>query len=198
MSQTDLIVSNGSGAAVRADINSQLQALGTLMSGTSGPSTTYAYMLWADTTNGFLKQRNAANTAWITLWTLSDPSATTSSEGIVELATTAETLTGTDTARALTAGGFAGSKSLATHGYMSLPGGLTLEWGQVAFSGTATSAVSFSASFSSIYSVVVGAIDPNASTDNAYAASITTSGFTAGRSSATGSGTVGWLAIGKV
>lgn len=65
MSQDDLSVANGSGAAVRADINSQLQALGTLMSGASGPSTTYAYMWWADTTNGRLKQRNAANTAWV-------------------------------------------------------------------------------------------------------------------------------------
>jgi hypothetical protein len=57
--QDDLSVANASGATVRADINAQLQSLGTLMSGTSAPATTYAHMLWADTTNNVLKKRNA-------------------------------------------------------------------------------------------------------------------------------------------
>lgn len=70
--QDDLVVANGTGAAVRADINAQLAALGTLMSGASAPGTTYAYMLWADTTNGLLKQRNAANTGWIIRGTLAE------------------------------------------------------------------------------------------------------------------------------
>ena len=67
MAQADLNVANQSGSAFRADLNNQLLALGTLMSGASEPSTTYAYMLWADTANGLLKQRNAANSAWITV-----------------------------------------------------------------------------------------------------------------------------------
>lgn len=67
MAQADLNVANQSGSAFRADLNNQLLALGTLMSGASEPSTTYAYMLWADTANALLKQRNAANNAWITL-----------------------------------------------------------------------------------------------------------------------------------
>jgi hypothetical protein len=70
MAQDDLVVANAAGATVRADINANLQALGTLQSGTAAPSTTYPYMLWADTTTGLLKQRNAANTAWITKGTL--------------------------------------------------------------------------------------------------------------------------------
>lgn len=70
MAQGDLNVANQSGAAFRADLNNQLLALGTLMSGASEPSTMYAYMLWADTTAGLLKQRNAANNAWVTLGTL--------------------------------------------------------------------------------------------------------------------------------
>ena len=37
---------------------------------------TYAYMYWADTTSGFLKQRNAANDAWISLWNLSTGAGT--------------------------------------------------------------------------------------------------------------------------
>jgi hypothetical protein len=70
MAQADLNVANQSGSAFRADLNNQLLALGTLMSGASEPSTTYAYMLWADTTTGLLKQRNAANNAWVSLGSL--------------------------------------------------------------------------------------------------------------------------------
>jgi hypothetical protein len=67
MSQDDLSVANASGATVRADINANIQALGTLMAGTSAPSTTYAGMWWLDTTNHVLKRRNEANTAWMTV-----------------------------------------------------------------------------------------------------------------------------------
>lgn len=65
MSQHDLDLADAAGAAFRADANNALQALGTLQSGSSAPSTTYARMLWADTTDNLLKQRNAANSAWI-------------------------------------------------------------------------------------------------------------------------------------
>jgi len=70
MSQADLVIANQSGSAFRADLNNQLMALGTLMSGTSAPSTTYAYMLWADTNNNRLKIRNSANNAWVELFQL--------------------------------------------------------------------------------------------------------------------------------
>jgi hypothetical protein len=70
MAQADLNVANQSFPAFRSDLNNQLLALGTLQSGASAPSTTYPYMLWADTTSGFLKLRNAANSAWVTLHSL--------------------------------------------------------------------------------------------------------------------------------
>jgi hypothetical protein len=94
MAQGDLNVANQSGAAFRADLNNQLAALGTLQSGASEPSTTFAYMLWADTTAALLKQRNAANNGWVTIGTLgsanlglvpSTQTATTSAAGIVQL-----------------------------------------------------------------------------------------------------------------
>lgn len=72
MSQHALTIANQAGAAFRADVVNALQALGSLSSGASAPGTTYAYMLWADSTSGFLKQRNAANSAWVTLFRLSD------------------------------------------------------------------------------------------------------------------------------
>lgn len=65
MSQHDMVLDNASGAAVRADANNALQALASRQSGASAPGTTYAHMLWVDTTNGVVKRRNAANSDWI-------------------------------------------------------------------------------------------------------------------------------------
>jgi hypothetical protein len=71
MAQHDYVVENQSGASFRADLNNALAAAASLNSGAAAPSTTYAYMLWADTTTGLLKIRNAANTGWVTLGSLS-------------------------------------------------------------------------------------------------------------------------------
>jgi hypothetical protein len=65
--QADYIVANGTGAAVRSDLNGQLAAIVSNNSGATEPATMYAYQWWADTTAGLLKIRNAANNAWITL-----------------------------------------------------------------------------------------------------------------------------------
>lgn len=72
MAQHDYDLANAIGASFRADANLALAAIVSQNSGTTAPTTTFAYMLWADTTSGFLKQRNAANSAWITLFRLSD------------------------------------------------------------------------------------------------------------------------------
>jgi len=68
--QADYIVANGTGAAVRSDINGQLAAIVSNNSGATQPTTMYAYQWWPDTTTGLLKQRNAANSAWVTIGTL--------------------------------------------------------------------------------------------------------------------------------
>ena len=67
MAQADGIVANGSGSAVRADINNQLAAVFTTHSGATAPATTYAYQFWADTSASELKIRNSANDGWVTL-----------------------------------------------------------------------------------------------------------------------------------
>ena len=51
-------------------IPNALKTLRSLHSGATEPAEMVAYMLWADTTNGLLKIRNAANTAWTTLSSL--------------------------------------------------------------------------------------------------------------------------------
>jgi hypothetical protein len=65
--QADFIVSNGTGAAVRSDLNVQFAAIVSNNSGATEPATMYAYQWWADTTTGLLKLRNSANSAWISL-----------------------------------------------------------------------------------------------------------------------------------
>lgn len=72
MAQADYVVANGTGAAVRSDLNGQLAAIVSNNSGVTEPSTPYAFQWWADTTTGLLKIRNAANNAFITVGTLAD------------------------------------------------------------------------------------------------------------------------------
>jgi len=67
MSQHDLDIANQTASAARSDINNALQALGSTNSGASAPATTYANMLWYDTTANILKMRAEANDAWISI-----------------------------------------------------------------------------------------------------------------------------------
>jgi len=71
MAQHDYVIANQSGSAFRADLNNALSATVTGNSGSSAPSSTYAYMIWNDTTSNQRKIRNSANNAWIVLSTLS-------------------------------------------------------------------------------------------------------------------------------
>jgi len=71
MAQADGVVANGTGSAVRSDINNQYAALWSNHSGSTEPSSgKVAYQTWADTNSGYLKIRNAANNAWIQLFKL--------------------------------------------------------------------------------------------------------------------------------
>ena len=75
MSQHDMTVDNGAGVAVRADINLALKALASQSSGASAPSPTFPAQVWADTGTGRLKQRNAANSAWVDKGPIDGPMA---------------------------------------------------------------------------------------------------------------------------
>jgi hypothetical protein len=70
MAQHDYVIDNQSAASFRADINTALAAIVSNNSGNTAPSTPYAHQVWADTTAGLLKMRNAANSAWLTIGTL--------------------------------------------------------------------------------------------------------------------------------
>ncbi len=73
MSNThDFDIGNAVGATFRADLNTCLGDIQSSNSGSSAPSTTVAYKIWADTSNNLLKIRNAANNGWLTLGDLTD------------------------------------------------------------------------------------------------------------------------------
>jgi len=112
MAQADYIVNNGTGAAVRADLNDQLAAIVSNNSGATEPATMYAYQWWADTTTGLLKIRNAANNAWVTVGTLA-----TANLGLATAAS--PSFTGTAT--------FAGDVLLSGTGQLDLPVGTTAQ-----------------------------------------------------------------------
>ena len=67
MAQADGVVANASGAAVRQDVNEQLQAAFTNQSGTTAPATTYQCQYWAELSAHEIKIRNEANTSFISL-----------------------------------------------------------------------------------------------------------------------------------
>lgn len=108
MSQHDYNIANQAGAGFRADLNSALLAIVSANSAATEPATMFAYQYWADTTTGILKQRNAANTAWISILTLST--------GKALLAAAADTATNQS-------GGSVNATTSAFSGLMSLNGG---------------------------------------------------------------------------
>mgnify|MGYP003149503558 CR=1 FL=1 len=67
MSTHDYNLANQSGASFRSDLNNCLAAILSNNSNGSAPSTTVAYSIWADTSAGKLKIRNAANDGFVDL-----------------------------------------------------------------------------------------------------------------------------------
>ena len=60
-------------AQLRAEVNLNLAAIASNNAGPDEPTPAVAHMLWADTLNGYLKQRNSANTAWLVIGRLDRP-----------------------------------------------------------------------------------------------------------------------------
>lgn len=58
--------------AIKVALPDRDESLRTLFSGASAPANPVAYQLWADTATKVLKQRNAANSAWVELLPLAD------------------------------------------------------------------------------------------------------------------------------
>src|SRR3546814_552586 len=69
----DYNLPNAPGPEVRSHLNSMFEAAVTNNSGDTEPPSPRPFMWWADTTNGLMKIRNAANSAWVTIGALDVP-----------------------------------------------------------------------------------------------------------------------------
>lgn len=152
MSQGSLSIPNESGAAFRADVNTNLQALGSLQSGATAPTTTYAYMLWADTTNNQLKQRDGSNASWIVLGTLG-----TTNLGLATLASPTFTGTVTIPAGASISGYLTTSSASSTYAPLASPTFTGTPAAPTATAGTNTTQVATTAFVNSNYAALTGA-----------------------------------------
>lgn len=70
MATHDYVIANGTGGAVRSDLNNALAAIVSNNSSSTEPASTFAHMWWVDTNANLLKQRNASDDAWITIGSL--------------------------------------------------------------------------------------------------------------------------------
>jgi hypothetical protein len=76
MAQHDYTIDNQTFPSYRTDHNNSLSAIVSNNSGSSAPSTTYAYQWWYDTSSNILKMRNADNDAWINIGTFNQTTDT--------------------------------------------------------------------------------------------------------------------------
>ena len=67
MAEHDFIIDNGTGSAVRTDLNNVLQAIASNNSKSGALTTNYAFQWHVDTSDGNLKIRNAANNGYVTI-----------------------------------------------------------------------------------------------------------------------------------
>lgn len=81
MAQHDYTIANQTFPNTRTDLNNVFAAIVSQNSGATAPSTTYAYMLWYDTTTDILKMRNANDDAWVKLFTIDQVADTATASG---------------------------------------------------------------------------------------------------------------------
>jgi len=116
VAQHDYSIANQSGAAFRQDLNNALAAIVSINSGSTAPATTFAYMLWLDTAAGQVKQRNAANNAWVVIGTLGSVNW-----GLLSSSTASSTY------MPLAGGTFSGNVGSSATGYLQIPNGTTAQ-----------------------------------------------------------------------
>lgn len=182
MSQNDLVIANQTFPSFRSDLNNALQALGSLNSGSSSPSTTYANMMWYDTGANILKVRSEADDAWLNVGYLNQStnefsildntkvSNTSGGQtGLLGDQSTSTWQTGTGTTQSLVspanvkASVLANSVSLTTGSGTATIGSLKMAWGKhsAVLGGTVAITLPFSYSSTSSYGVTALSDDGN-------------------------------------
>ena len=224
MSQNDLVIANQTFPNTRADINSALQALGSLNSGSTAPATTYANMLWYDTTNNILKMRSEANDVWINVGYLDQGAGAFRVFDDTQVVNTSGTQTGLigDQATAIWQAGVGtteslvspakvqsaifGSKNLSAKGHIRI-GGLLIQWNRIFTE--LDEDFDFSETFDTAFSSAPWAITTTVERDlgtpmdafEAYVRTSSTTGFVGRIASqaglTSGNGYVNYIAIGQ-
>jgi len=183
MSQNDLVIANQTFPSFRSDLNNALQALGSLNSGSSAPPTTYANMMWYDTSANILKVRSEADDAWLNMGYLNQStnkfsildnthvSNTSGGQtGLLGDQATSTWQTGTGTTESLVspakvkASVLANSVSLTTGSGTATIGTLKMAWAKTTFPSVPTSVfitLPFSYSSTSSFGVVAISDDGN-------------------------------------
>lgn len=182
MSQNDLVIANQTFPSFRSDLNNALQALGSLNSGSSAPSTTYANMMWYDTGANILKVRSEADDAWLNVGYLNQStnefsildntkvSNTSGGQtGLLGDQSTSTWQTGTGTTQSLVspanvkASVLANSVSLTTGSGTATIGSLKMAWGKhsAVLGGTVAITLPFSYTSTSSFGVVALSDDGN-------------------------------------
>ena len=179
MATHDYSIANGTGSAVRSDLNNALAAIASNNSNGTDPSTTFAYQWYADTGDGKLYIRNAANNGWVEVGTLASANL-----GLAPVAS--PTFTGTadfnsNTALKIsdgTTGQRPGSPAVGMFRYNTTTNefegysGSSPSWGSIGGSGGATGAGSDTA-FLNFGQTVTGSYSIPASTNSLSAGPIT-------------------------
>ncbi len=122
MSQATAAIANMSRTLYRGAVNAVTQAIQSLNGGATAPTETYPNMWFADTANDLLKQRNTANSAWLTIGKLStfglasvqmqaSTSAVTANAGTVYTATQSPAIAGAVVVDAIINAGNGGAAS---------------------------------------------------------------------------------------
>lgn len=127
-------------------------------------------------------------------------SASTTSQGIIEIATNAEVLAGSDSARAIVPSALAALVTATTSGKADLVGGVTLQWGKYT-GGSNNPTVSFGTTFSNTpYSIIAQHAASSLLSTVLWVNTVSTSSFKCDqRNSSSGGTQTGdffWLAIG--
>jgi hypothetical protein len=85
VTQSNYNIANDSAPAVRTQLNAIFGAIATNNSGATAPATTFAHQWWYDTATDILKQRNAADSAWIDIGTFDQTGGTFTPIGTPQL-----------------------------------------------------------------------------------------------------------------
>ena len=183
-------IANSGGSVYRAAVNTALAAIQSSSSGTAAPSPTVAGMLWYDTTNSILKRRNTANTAWVDV--SSDTIAATTVRGNSSGSAAAEAAISMATLRTML--GF--SQTLSAAGYITMPGGLIMQWGGATSGAGGAVAVTYPITFPAAVFGVMATVVSGGTVQGAWAAADIGTGSGTTLRAATASGVAGGSGIG--